>query len=389
MRIIVLGVSTLLTLLYVRGAVYFYQQERWAQTPELAVVDPSALHHPEATLGMIHRAFGLNNFSDEVLACVDLSLQQIPSFYQPPFLLATYHASRVEEPERIRRGYEAALRRYGSNGRLHLAYAQWLLTSRRHVIGGGAGGSDAVQLAEDHVKTALRFEPELTGAALGLLQNNGVPPERWSRLIPTTLPEQRQLVSALARAGHRTEALERLRNLLEENSEVGLLRDASQWALLWGDPELSLESARRWQEAASNQTLDELGRAALQVARVHLRRGETEAAYQAFRDALLEIQRRSSESSAAAMELLCGVAYEYLQGGHGVIAESLFGEAATLSPSYVPASLGLARTYRQSGDKAAAIEVYQKVLQLDPENTEAEKELAPLIMERELEGQSY
>jgi predicted TPR repeat methyltransferase len=68
------------------------------------------------------------------------------------------------------------------------------------------------------------------------------------------------------------------------------------------------------------------------------------------------------------------------------MAESLFAEASDLAPYHVPASLGLARTYRRSGDRDAAIREYQKVLQFDPENTTAENELAPLIIQRELEA---
>ena len=60
------------------------------------------------------------------------------------------------------------------------------------------------------------------------------------------------------------------------------------------------------------------------------------------------------------------MAYEYLGHGEAVLAESLFMEATTLAPNYAPASLGLARIFRRSGDEAAAIEQYQKGCALIP-----------------------
>jgi Tfp pilus assembly protein PilF len=343
-------------------------------------------------MSVVRDAFAARNYSDEVLKYVTLSIEQAPSCYQPPFLLASYYANRIEEPDLTRRGFEAALRRYPFNGRLHLNYAQWLFTSSQNFIRlttDGAPTGRARQLAETHVEAALRLEPNLTRAALNLLENHRVLPERWSKLVPDTLSAQRQLFPVLARAGYRTEALELLRHLLQANQDIGLFREATNWALAWGDAELSLESARRWQEMASGRGLADFGQASLQVARVHLRVGDFEAAYQVTRSALQEIERRASESSTVALELLCGMANEFLRDGQPAMAESLFAEAITRSPRYAPACLGMARTYRRSGNPAAAMELYRKALQLDPKNTEAERELAQLIMERELASENH
>ncbi len=390
MRLFLMAPFAALGIAYMTGAFYFCQQERWARTPpdnELEAA-PSRLQHPEATLEVIDSAFASNNFSPDVLNFVNRSLEQVPSFYQGPFLLASYHANRIEAPFRTRQGYEEALERYPANGRLHLSCAQWLLGTRLLYPGFQVEGSteEVSRLAEEHLKEALRLEPDLTQAGLVLLQRHRMAPDRWSELVPDEIAARRELFRALARAGHPQEALELLREMIEQNPEPELFREAAAWALRWGDPALALESALQWQEAALNQSLPEYSRATLQLARAHLSRGEKEAAYQVFRQAFKEIEARSSASSPSGLQLLCGMAYEYMRHGQTVMAESLFAEANTLAPYHVPASLGLARTYRRAGDRDAAIKQYQNVLQLDPENSAAEKELAPLIIQRELEG---
>jgi pentatricopeptide repeat protein len=221
---------------------------------------------------------------------------------------------------------------------------------------------------------------------LELLQKFRVAPERWVEIVPNELPERRLLFRALAQAGYPQDALTILRKMIEQNPEPDLFREASSWALRWGDPDLALESAKQWQQAASTESLTEFSRATLQLARTYLSRGEKEVAYQEFREAFKEIEARSAASSPAGLDLLCGMAYEYLRLNQTVMAESLFVEATDHAPYHAPASLGLARTYRRSGKRDAAIREYQKVLLLDPENTTAENELAPLIIQRELEG---
>ncbi len=77
---------------------------------------------------------------------------------------------------------------------------------------------------------------------------------------------------------------------------------------------------------------------------------------------------------------------EYLRLRRLILAESVFTEATNYSPSYARALLGLARTHRQSGNETLAIEYYQKVLRVDPDNTSAERELGNLVVQRRLRG---
>jgi tetratricopeptide (TPR) repeat protein len=91
-------------------------------------------------------------------------------------------------------------------------------------------------------------------------------------------------------------------------------------------------------------------------------------------------------SSSAGLKLLCGMAEEYLRLRRLVLAESIFAEATSYSPSYVRALLGLARVRLRYGDEVEAIEYYQKILQLDPENAPAKNELGNLIVQRRLRG---
>ena len=177
--------------------------------------------------------------------------------------------------------------------------------------------------------------------------------------------------------------------MLERAPDPELNRQAATWALTWGDPALAIVSARHWQEGArTTDSLSDLGESTLLLAKAHLALGEKEAAYKVFREELKEIESRSAASAPAALELLCEMAYEYLRRNQWVMAESLFTEASTLAPYHAEALLGLARTYRRMGDRTAGIEHYQKYLQLEPTNSQAEKELAQLILERELSGEN-
>ncbi len=207
--------------------------------------------------------------------------------------------------------------------------------------------------------------------------------------MPEQLTARQQLFLALARAGHRHEALRLLKTMIDRSPDPELHRQAAGWALTWGDPALAIDSARRWQEAVRpSGPLSDLGESTLLLAKAHLAHGERETAYRTFRDALKEIETRSAPSDPAALTLLCEMAYEYLRRNQLVMAESLFTEASKLAPYHAEALLGLARTYRRTGEAAAGIEQYQQYLRLEPNNSTAEKELAQLILERELsEGQ--
>ena len=386
MRTLIASVSVVLAVLYAAAAGYFYLQERWARTPfEVSPENFSHLHHPEATLGLVRQELQRNVPAEELPVGLQRLLQQAPSFYQPPLLLALYHANRLEKPAVVRRGFETAIRRFPANGRLHAAYAEWLLAARSDLSAWVAVSdtpnlpADPLPLAESHIRTALQLEPALTWELLTALGRHNIPADRWTHLIPDDEQARRQLVSVLFGAGQDAEALALLREVLARPQEITFLRQATGWALQRGEPGLALEAALKWKEAeetAHHNTFQW----ALYVSRAHLALDDPDAAYQSFRQALKEIERSSGPSSTPGLELLCAMAYEYLGRGEPVLAESLFAEASTLAPNYAPASLGLARIYRRSGDDAAAMEQYQKVLRLDSDNPEAERELQQLLV---------
>jgi tetratricopeptide (TPR) repeat protein len=213
---------------------------------------------------------------------------------------------------------------------------------------------------------------------LDLLRRQGIAPERWAAILPDDTAPRTQLLTALFNEGHREEALGLLAGMLEEVTEPGFLRQASSWALRWGDPGLALDAARRWQEWERGQSgsVSREHEASLAMAKAYLELGETDTAYQTFRESLNGV----GPSSRSGLELLCAMGWEYLNRRQVVSAQSLFGEAATIAPRHVPALLGLARTYRWMGDEEEAIEQYKRVLRIDPKNVEAERELANLIL---------
>jgi tetratricopeptide (TPR) repeat protein len=388
MRILALLSYTLVAGLYAVGAFYFYNEEAAARSPE--TVDASSqqrLSHPEAAIGVVEQAFHDNNFSPAVLAILHASLLRVPSSYRPPYLLAAYHANRLEKPEEIRRAFEAALGRYPVNGRLRLAYAGWLFTYLSQAHATQLAGEPSRMEAELQIAEALHREPELSGQGLEILRGHGVPAERWVELIPNTLPTRQQLVLVLASSGHRVEALKLLSEMLAgEETDAKFFEQAAGWALSWGDPALAIQLANRWQELELERgaSSGDSYRAALVMVKAHLELGEPDAAYETLRQALNRLESGSVSSRSARLELLCAMAYEYLRRGQAVLAESLFVEATTLTPSYAPASLGLARTYRQAGDWEAAMAQYQKVLRLDPDNEQAETELGQLVVQKAL-----
>jgi len=365
--------------IYVRVSIDFYTQERWAWAPEqLELSSFPATRHPEATLALIRDAFESDNFSEPVLAYVLRSLEQVPSSYQASFLLSAYHGNRLEEPELTMRAFESALTRYPANGRLHLAYSSWLLASK--ASGLWMEGGPGIEGALSHLGTAVRLEPGLARNGLTLARRYGVPPESWIELVPEEGPTRLQLLLALAEGGYHVEARRLLEGMLLDETESNLIGQASKMAFQWGDHDLALRAAQRWQEeAGSAGSWAEFAQASLLVARVYVALGEPEAAFETFREAL-EMMPASLRSARS--ELICGMAYEYLRGGQAVMAESLFAESLGLAPRHVPAYLGLARAYWQLGDRSAAMEQYQKVLRLAPRNEEAKRELERLILER-------
>jgi Tfp pilus assembly protein PilF len=372
MRLLSLTLAALCAALYGAGALYFYAQERSARSSsERAGIAAADLQHPEALLEVASDSLGENDFSERPLSYLRRALEGLPSFYQPAYLLAAYHGNRFEQPERTHRAFLAALRRYPANGRLHFAYAQWLL-------GSGAAHSDP----EAHLRTALRLEPELTAQALAIARRQGIPPERWTALMPGGPDAARELALAFRRAGREAQALNALRAMLPGLSDPSAFRDAASWALEWGQPDVALEVAQRWQ-----QLEDERGRGSdtigpgLLTARIHLVRGDLQAADAVFRATRERAETILGPSSLPVLELLCALGYEHLSRGRTALAESLFAEAAVLAPAHAPALLGLARTYSQRRQTASAIEQYERLLRLEPGNAEAELELGQLLLE--------
>jgi tetratricopeptide (TPR) repeat protein len=301
-------------------------------------------------------------------------------------LLAAYHANRLEEPERTRAAFEATLERYPANGRLHLAYAQWLWTSPS--IPPGQWGSraglrdlDVATVAEEHLATAIRLEPDLTGQGLELLRRQQVPPERWVEIFPDQKSVRWELLKGFAEAGRQREAVTLLKETIDDWNDIAHLRQAAFWALEWGDAGFALEAARLWQEAERRPGGSKTSyyQAGLFLAKAHLELGETDEAFRVFRAALGEV----GASSPVGLDLLCSMANEYYRRGQVVLAQSLFTEATAGSPNHVPSRLGLARTSRRMGNDLEAVEHYQKVLQLEPDNAAAEKELGELLLRRE------
>jgi tetratricopeptide (TPR) repeat protein len=387
MRQVFVGIFTLLATLYALGALYLYTEERRARTSrEGGDHSPLPGLHPESNLIAVRSAMDQNDFSPAVVLLVHRSFRQLPSFYQPPFLLAAYHANRLEKPEQTHRAFEAALRRYPANGRLHLAYAGWLLGARSIPpaesevdIGLWTEKLEPELQAERHLATALNLEPQLTRQGLEILRRHRVPAERWAELLPDEASARRQLLPALASAGRRKQALAMLRGMLEEEVDPRYLRQAAKWALQWGDPNLLLEAAHRWQSAERSQGAgSRYHEAAFYMAKAYLELGDADKAFQVFRQALNDV----GPSSTAGVELLCSMGNEYLHRRQVVLAQSLFMEAVSLSPDCTPALLGLARTYRQTGNRGKAIDHYQKALQIDPEDTAAERELGQLLLQR-------
>lgn len=366
MRVVLLAACLALAGLYGRFAFYLYSQESWARS-ETPSPPPSHHRHPGGLTAYVRHEFTQNNYSGQLLPFIHEAIVAAPSSFQPPFLLAAFYANRLEEPERVRRAFEAALTRSPTNGRLHLEYAAWLYATL----------ADQAALAEGHVKTALHLEPELAGRGIRLLRDRGVPPDRWADLVPDGVRAGPDMLRALIEGGREQEALPLLRKLVESPGAEDFYPQAARWARDLGDPQLAIEIARRWQAVEAERRPAEPG---LFIAAVQLQVGDLDAAYSTFRQTLKATEKRFGGGSVPALELICSMGYEYLGRGQMLLAESLFTEAAALGPRYAPATLGLARIAQRRGDVAGAIAHYERVLAMDPGNKEAKRELQPLLL---------
>jgi len=362
MRVVVLAACLALAALYGRVAFYFYSQETWSRSGTPAPPPPHP-RHPQGLAALVRHEFTRNNYSAQVLPFIHQALGAAPSSFQPPFLLAAFYANRLEEPERARQAFDAALTRSPCNGRLHLEYAAWLYATL----------PEQAQEAESHLKTALQLEPNLAARGIRLLRDRGVSPERWLDLLPDAAGAGPDILRALIETGREPEALVLLRKLVDSPGAEAFDAQFARWARDLGDPQLALEIARRWQARDPKD-------AGLFVAVVQLQMGDSDAAYKSFREILKVTEKQFGAGSVPALELICSMAYEYVGRAQPLLAQSLFMEAATLGPHYVPATLGLARVAQRKGDTAGATALYERVLAMDPGNEEAKRELQPLLL---------
>ena len=378
MRLALLFLFLAASAIYTGAAWHSYREELGAREGR-ASVPPEGFQHPEANLRVLREAIESDDYTDGLVPHLERSLEEAPSFYQPPLLMASFYANRLERPDLARRGFEAALARFPSNGRLHLTYAQWLLTPRAtapYRSFRDEAGPESRQLALDRLESATSLEPDLTGQALGLMLRFQVPVADWAGRLPRSEATNALILATVDRApADREERRRLLAEFLETASTLELASRIFQYADRWGEPELALRAAMKWREAAL-QAGDggQIVRSTVALTRHDLGSGDSEGAYRLLRETLSAIEERSLPSEDA-LELLCLVADEYGRRGQTAMAQALYTEAAALSPYYAPAYLGLARNFRALGDLENARRELEELLAFDPSNTEAAKEL--------------
>ena len=377
----------LLSLLLAAGAIYTgaawqsYREEVNARESG-ASPPPEGFTHPEANLRILREAIETNDYTDRLLPHLERSLEGAPSFYQAPLLMAAFYANRLERPELTRRSFEAALTRFPSNGRLHLSYAEWLLTPRAtapYRAFRNEAGPESRGLALDRVESATALEPDLTRQALGLMLRFQVPVGEWATRLPRSEFTKTLMLDAVDRAPtDRDVRATLLTEFLDTASTIELQRRIATYAERWEEPELALEAASRWREAAVDAgEAPEIVRATVAIARRLLGSGDPKRAYQLLRETLTLFEDRSLPSESA-LELLCLVADEYRRRRQYAMAQGLYSEAVALSPYHAPAYLGLARNYRALGDLENARHDLEEVIGFDPSNADATRELEEL-----------
>lgn len=373
--------------LYASLAFDFYRQERWAHEPlEAWGVDVERVKHPEATLGLLRYQLDDPRYRGRQLPLLNQALRQAPSFYQSAFLLAAHRARTMEPAVRVRAPFEAALSRYPTNGRLHLAYAEFLLEARGTLDGwqgaeNAEGLVDPLPRAEEAMRRAMELEPNLAMQAMNALIAFHVPPNRWREVVTDDPMVQRSLIDALFQAEHHEAGLALLQEQLQRTEDLDLLRYGAGWALMWDAPKLALQAAVKWLEAEERLRGPGPGslQAALTASRAHLALGQSDAADRILLELIERVEKRYGPGSRLTLQTLCEIGNEYARLGQSVTAESLFSQASLRSPSYVPAILGLARTYAKLGDQNAAISHYEEILRLDADHAEATRELKAMI----------
>jgi len=164
-----------------------------------------------------------------------------------------------------------------------------------------------------------------------------------------------------------------LENVLAESGDTATLRQLCYYASRWGETELALSAAERWHALSLTRRSADLVEATVFLATRRLEGDDEGGAYEVLRDTLAELDRRRLVENS--VELLVKMANAYLGRRRLAMAQSLYTEAATVSPHDARAHLGLARIYRRSGDDDAALRELEQVLASEPGNEAARAEL--------------
>ena len=381
MRLALLLLFLAASAFYTGAAWHSYREEVNARAAP-GTPSPEGSKHPEANLRILRNAIETNDYTDRLLPHFERSLEEAPSFYQPPLLMAAFYANRLERPDLTRRSFEAALARFPSNGRLHLTYAEWLLTPRATLPYRAFredAGAESRGLALERLASATALEPDLTRQALYLMLRFRIPVAEWADRLPRSESTNALILETVDRApGNRDVRGSLLREFLATASTIELRRRIATYAETWGEPELGLEGASSWREAAvAAADGPEIVRATVAIVRHFLRSGDSERAYQLLRETLTVLEERSLPSESA-LELLCRVADEYRRVRQFAMAQGLYSEAVALSPYHAPAYLGLARNYRALGDLENARRELEELIGFDPSNADAVRELEEL-----------
>ncbi|HEY7818963.1 MAG TPA: tetratricopeptide repeat protein [Vicinamibacteria bacterium] len=368
---------------YGGAAWYSYREERNARVRATSAPSEEAFRHPETNLRILRDALDRGDYTDRLVPHLERSLDEAPSFYQPPLLMAAFYANRLERPDLVQRSFEAALERFPSNGRLHLIYAQWLLAPRPNApyrAFRDPTGPESRKLALERLGSATTLEPDLTRQALALMLHFQVPAAEWAHRLPRTEATQSIILDTLDRSADDPEVRTRsLSEFLAGASTLELARNVAYYAEKWGEPEVALDASSKWRELAIRAAdAREIVRATGAEARHLLSHGDSDRAYRLLRETLTVLEERSL-SRESALELLCLLADEYRNRRQHAMAQGLYSEAAAISPHYAPAYLGLARNYRALGDVGSARLELERILEFDPSNEEAGRELSQIL----------
>jgi tetratricopeptide (TPR) repeat protein len=230
----------------------------------------------------------------------------------------------------------------------------------------------------------MELEPDLSWRALSALSRNRIETSRWSALVPDSPLARTNLLDALFQAGDVETVWEALRTGALPSDDSNILRRIIHWGLEGNRPELALEAALAWQSEVerSKGAGPDVFTPALWVVRSHLALDDPAAAYESLMATLDRVESSSGVSHRSSLEFLCSMGDEFLRHKLAATAEVLYLQAASRSPSYVPALLGLARTLAQSGDYERAIDQYEEALRLEPSNESAARELKLLLVKR-------